>query len=199
MASTWRSRPCDQECQSSTHSTRFIINETKSAHVHSQLVKHFGALIDTSIGIEAHPWQDSGDFSDVPRPHGRWVCFCRTLPLSGRCYAACNTAVLEAVSVLVGSVALAEGVSPGFIPPSQSLTMDSSNHGWRGGRGGGWQSCRNGVIREMDAGELEKSLFHIDVLETLAVIKGLQSFQEILQPTVLLVQTRSTTVLSYLN
>ncbi len=62
--------------------------------------------------------------------------------------------------------------------------------------GGGGSSGRAEVLRSWSH---QESLLHINLLEALAVFRGLQVFEQSPHTGVLLVQTDNTTVLSYLN
>ncbi len=83
-----------------------------------------------------------------------------------------------------------EGVPLRFQPPSQTLTMDASNHGWGAILDG--RSCTGSWTQE-------ESHYYVNLLEALAVLRALQFFQRSHQPGILLVQTDNTTIISYLN
>ncbi len=98
--------------------------------------------------------------------------------------------VLEALQFWSDPSRLVEGVPLWFVPASQILTTDASNHGWGAVLDG--RKCAGTWTHRV-------SLLHVNLLETMAVLRALQSFRRLLHPGVLLVQTDNTTVISYLN
>ncbi len=75
--------------------------------------------------------------------------------------------VLEALQFWVDPSHLVEGVPLGFIPASQTLTTDASNHGW--GAALDRRSCAGTWTHQ-------ESLFHVNLLETMAVFRAVQFF-----------------------